>query len=98
PPVYPPALHDALPIFHRGRRRGDRARPLRARGPCDDRFRRGGGPGAAIQMRKMGSVPDFRKMGSVPFFVGALACALLLGFGYYRSEEHTSELQSPDHL
>ena len=34
-------------------------------------------------MRKMGSVPDFRKMGSVPFFVGALACALLLGFGYY---------------
>src|SRR3989442_2943265 len=33
--------------------------------------------------RKMGSVPDFRKMGSVPFFVGALACALLLGFGYY---------------
>ena len=34
-------------------------------------------------MRKMGSVPDFRKMGSVPFFLGALACALLLGFGYY---------------
>jgi len=34
-------------------------------------------------MRKMGSVPDFRKMGPVPFFVGALACALLLGFGYY---------------
>src|SRR2546428_6613247 len=24
-----------------------------------------------------------RKMGSVPFFLGALACALLLGFGYY---------------
>jgi disulfide bond formation protein DsbB len=31
----------------------------------------------------MGSVPDFRKMGSAPFFLGALVCALLLGFGYY---------------
>ena len=24
-----------------------------------------------------------RKMGAVPYFLGALACALLLGFGYY---------------
>src|SRR5205807_5838449 len=63
--------------LHRGRRRGDRARSLRARRPCDDRLRRSGGPDAAGEARKM-----TRKPGAVPFFLGAAACALLLGFGY----------------
>src|SRR5207248_10578557 len=55
----------------------DRACPLRARRPCDDRLRRGSGPRAG------GKGSEMRKMGSVPYFLGALACALLLGFGYY---------------
>src|SRR5207244_8481298 len=89
PPTYTLSLHDALPIFrgtasHRDRRdRGRRVRTgSRLHGPARARPVRGLPP-----RRGPAAAAPFR--GAEPGEGGARPP---------RSEEHTSELQSPDHL
>src|SRR5207244_11159245 len=90
----PPSLHDALPIWRRpaldllhARRRG-RSRPARGAGPAEvrrlrmNRFVR---PLAAAAAALVVAAP-------------AAAGVSVTSVNTGRSEEHTSELQSPDHL
>jgi len=73
----PPSCGRRSSHVHRGRRRGDRAPPVRAR-----RHATIGSGEAAGKVWRPGEKNE-EKNGVCPFFLGALACALLLGFGYY---------------
>src|SRR5207244_11360698 len=91
PELYTPSLHDALPISHRGRRAGPVPRsaaaaagPRQLRAPRG-RLRRARGASALVVSRP--APPDDESR-----------TAPCRGRAPVRSEEHTSELQSPDHL
>src|SRR5207244_11029217 len=90
PPIYTLALHDALPIS-----------PDRRRGPRSSfRGTRSGGPSSAVPpcrprrpWRSARSRELPRRPGGARPPSSVVPCLFLS-----RSEEHTSELQSPDHL
>src|SRR5207244_10685516 len=95
PPYYTPSLHDALPIsveFQVQRlpvdTRGRCHSPTKARAP-------------AITMKKSASIaaPSCRSIKAAET-AGSFLIALCapMPLKNVRSEEHTSELQSPDHL
>src|SRR5207244_8561181 len=85
------SLHDALPICAHGLRKGDSLRPggcVRAVAVRRGRVRRG----VSARRREYAQSGRLRTVACRcprprPYFVK-----------YERSEEHTSELQSPDHL
>src|SRR5207244_4670654 len=89
----PPSLHDALPIF------GDTSRKALIIGYSESE-RRGQIIGAYYLVRDLivstGAIfgAYLWELGPALNFLGAAA----LGVAGTRSEDHTSELQSPDHL
>src|SRR5207244_10692691 len=93
-----PSLHDALPISRRGGRQVG-VRPGRGRRP---------GPAAVgllLRDRAMTTTLNDRcnaGTGVEAAFAEVLAEVMRVGHvsvdSHFRSEEHTSELQSPDHL
>src|SRR5207244_11416393 len=95
PSRYPPALHDALPILF------DRITGVRL-GGATVQFRRTGGidivdDGGTVTTTANGRfliAPRTRAIGEL---IGDLLVRTA-GGTQSRSEEHTSELQSPDHL
>src|SRR5207244_7626225 len=88
PAIYTLPLHDALPIFHcRGRR---------AAGPSSRSSQRGH---ASSKRRRKTAPSSTSKSGATPASTGN--CRRMWAQKLWivpRSEEHTSELQSPDHL
>src|SRR5207244_13400585 len=90
PPLYPLSLHDALPIFQRPPALG---------------FRGGFGPDESRALRIIGWHRVKGIIDHVPAVIGTeqndiagLSILFCPQGGRERSEEHTSELQSPDHL
>src|SRR5207244_12496225 len=86
------SLHDALPISREQRLIGDR--------PTRRRLRRGarghGGRGLADHARLVRGIAHGGE--AVVVDIARVARDPAVGPGQDRSEEHTSELQSPDHL
>src|SRR5207244_8441241 len=92
PDIYTPSLHDALPSSSGGLD----VRPHRTReqlqrlSPTAQRF-------APEQVERLDAVCPFVD-GVQPVVAVELLDRILTGVSVSRSEEHTSELQSPDHL
>src|SRR5207244_8904599 len=86
--LYPLSLHDALPIFAfsalRWRSRCSRGSSLALRQLCNRP--------KSLSRRRSRNPPE---PSSVAGTCGSASC---WSWVRYRSEEHTSELQSPDHL
>src|SRR5258708_26562915 len=92
--IYTLSLHDALPISTRRRHPPGHARATR-----DAHIRPAAAAGspalAALGLHAAGVHPHAQRLDSGQ---GSRSAASLYPCGLYRSEEHTSELQSPDHL
>src|SRR5207244_12627393 len=87
-PIYPLSLHDALPIFPRRVTARVPGEAVRDRG-VPRRHPRGPRPAGRPDRAAPGLAPDEDGLRSRP---------RARATGPARSEEHTSELQSPDHL
>src|SRR5207244_11461562 len=87
---YTPSLHDALPIssWKRSRRRRLMSNLLRGSGS--------GQPGSRIESTCVTPPAQWQSSSSIPQIVTWKGTSCISATA--RSEEHTSELQSPDHL
>src|SRR5207244_8552965 len=93
-----PSLHDALPIFIRGRevlRSGGGYAGEHRHGQCHGPDSRGRHPAASTTQRGHGGYPSHGRSVTSVLRSARIPASF---FRWLRSEEHTSELQSPDHL
>src|SRR5207244_11029158 len=93
PPTRTPSLHDALPIFTAAMVKDLRERTGAGMMDCKSALgeTQGNVESAVDLLRKKGLAKAAKKAGRV-------AAEGLIAVNVARSEEHTSELQSPDHL